>query len=116
MNLSKVLIGCRCVFQKNNEQYKVRLVAKRYSQKEDIDYNEIFSHVVKHTSIRLLLAIVAQGDFELEQRDVKTIFLHGELEERIYMKQSEGFFQEGQENKLCLLKKSLYGLKQSPRQ
>ena len=80
------MIGCRCVFQKNNEKYKARLVVKRYSQKEDIDYNEIFSHVVKHTSIRLLLAIVAQGDFELEQLDVKTIFLHDELEERIYMK------------------------------
>jgi len=59
---------------------------------------------------------VAQGDFELEQLDVKTIFLHSELEERIYMKQPKGFFQEGQENKLCLLKKSLYELKQSPRQ
>ena len=62
------------------------LVAKENSQKESIDYNEIFSLVIKHTFIRLLLAIVAQGDIELEQLDMKIIFLHGELEERIYMK------------------------------
>jgi len=62
------------------------LVAKGYAQKEDIDYNEIFSPVVKHTSIRMLLAIVVQFDLELEQMDVKTTFLRGELEEKIYMK------------------------------
>ena len=54
------------------------------------------------------MAIVAQGDLELEQLDVKTSFLPGEFEERIYMKQPEGFVQEGQKNKVCLLKKSLY--------
>jgi len=48
-----------------------------------------FSHVVKHISIRLLLVILAQGDLELEQLDVKITFLHGELDERIYMKQHE---------------------------
>jgi len=58
-----------------------------------------FSSVVNHTSIWLLLAIVAQGDLELEHLDVKT-FLHGVLEEKIYIKQLEGFFQEGQENKV----------------
>jgi len=63
----------------------------------------------------MLLTIVAQFDLELEQIDVKTVFLHGEME-KIYMKQSEGYIQEGKENKVCLLKKSLYGLKQSPRQ
>jgi len=60
--------------------------------------------------------IVAQFDLVLEQMDVKTTFLHGELEKEIYMKQPEGYIQEGQENKVCLLTKSLYGLKQSPRQ
>ena len=75
-----------------------------------------FSPLVTHTSIRMLLAIVAQFDLELEQMDVKTAFLHGELEEKIYMKQPEGYIQDGKENKVCLLKKSFYGLKQSPRQ
>ena len=64
-----------------------------------MNYNEIFSLVVKHTSIQLL-AIVSHSDLELEQLDVKIIFLHNELEERIYMKQSEGYFQEGQEHKM----------------
>ena len=65
MNLLKgsKVIGWRWVFRmKDNEQYKTMLVAKGYSQKEGIDYNEIFSLVVKYTSIWLLLAIVAQGD------------------------------------------------------
>ena len=70
-------IGCKWVFGK-----KPRLVTKGYAQKEGIDYNEIFSPVVKHTYIRMLLAIVAQFDLELEQVDVKTTFLCGELEER----------------------------------
>ena len=58
------------VFRRDNEQYKARLVAKGYSQKKGIDYNEIFSLVVKHTYIRLLLEIVAQGDLELDELDV----------------------------------------------
>ena len=86
------------------------MVAKGYAQNEGINYNEIVSYVVKHVSIQML-SIVAQFDLELEQLDVKTAFLHGELEERIYMKQPEGYIQEGQENKVYLLKKSLYECK-----
>ena len=64
-------IDCIWVFhKKDNEQYKVRLVAKGYAQKKGIDYNEIFSPAVKHTSIRILLAIVTQFDLELEQMDI----------------------------------------------
>jgi hypothetical protein len=92
------------------------LVAKGYSQREDIDFNEVFSLVVKHSSIRVLLSMAALFDLELEQLDVKTTFLHGELEEQIYMHQPEGFKIQGKEDQVCLLKKSLYGLKQSPRQ
>ena len=71
---------------------------------------------MKHTSIRALLALVALFDLELEQMDVKIAFLHGELQEEIFMAQPEDFVVEGKENHICLLKKSLYGLKQSPRQ
>ncbi|GKE43051.1 retrotransposon protein, putative, ty1-copia subclass [Tanacetum coccineum] len=80
-----------------------------------IDYNEVFSHVVRYTSIRMILSLTACEDYELEQLDVKTAFLHYNLEETIYMRQPLGF-EEGTGNKVCLLKKSLYGLKQSPRQ
>jgi len=82
-------ICCRWVFRKkDNEQYKVRLVAKEYAQKEGIDYNEIFSPIVKHTFIQMLLTTVAQLNLELEQMDVKIPFLYGELEEEIYMKRT----------------------------
>ncbi|RWR77058.1 Retrovirus-related Pol polyprotein from transposon TNT 1-94 [Cinnamomum micranthum f. kanehirae] len=97
-------------------RYKARLVAKGYVQKEGINYNEVFSPVVKHSSIRILLALVAQFDFELVQLDVKTTFLHGDLNEDIYMTQPDGYKVADKEHLACKLKKSLYSLKQSPRQ
>ena len=92
------------------------MVAKGYSQREGIDFNEVFSPVMRHSSIHVVLAMVALFDLELEQLDVKKAFLHGELKEQIYMHQLEGFVIQGKEDHVCLLKKSLYGLKQSPRQ
>ncbi|KAM2897932.1 hypothetical protein COP2_007520 [Malus domestica] len=116
-------IGCKWVYAKkdgiNNAspvRFKARLVAKGYAQKEGIDYNEIFSPVVKNSSIRILLALVVQFDLELVQMDVKTAFLHGNLSEEIYISQPEGYEEKGKENLVCKLNKSLYGLKQSPRQ
>ncbi|KAG8501668.1 hypothetical protein CXB51_004714 [Gossypium anomalum] len=97
-------------------RYKVRLVAKGYSQIPGVDFTDVFSPVVKHSSIRALLGIMAMNDLELEQLDVKTTFLHGKLEEDIYMQQPEGFTVSEKEDYVCLLKKSIYGLKQSPRQ
>jgi hypothetical protein len=73
------------------ERYHARLVVKGYAQKEGIDFNEIFSMVVRLTTIRVVLAMCAIFDLHLEQLDVKTAFLHGELEEEIYMLQPEGF-------------------------
>lgn len=119
----KKTIGCKWVYAKkegvpgkDSIRYKARLVAKGYAQKEGIDYNEVFSPVVKHSSIQILLALVAQFDLELAQLDVTTAFLHGTLDEEIYMTQPEGFKVPGRENWTCKLNKSLYGLKQSPRQ
>ncbi|GJR03668.1 retrovirus-related pol polyprotein from transposon TNT 1-94 [Tanacetum coccineum] len=96
----KKAIGCKWVYAKkegfpsqDDVRYKARLVAKGYAQKEGIDYNEVFSLV-----------------------DVKTAFLHGDLEEEIYMVQLEGFKVARKEHEVCKLHKSLYGLKQSPRQ
>ncbi|KAH9715183.1 hypothetical protein KPL71_020951 [Citrus sinensis] len=97
------------------ERYRARLVVKGYDQKECIDFNEIFSPVVRLTTIRVVLAMCAIFDLHLEQLDVKTAFLHGELEEEIYMLQPEGFAETGKENLVCRLNKSLYGLKQAPR-
>ena len=116
-------LRCKWIYKKKDgipgvedPRCKARLVVKGFYQKEGIDFNEIFSPVVRHTSIRVLLAFVALFDLELEQLDVKTAFLHGELEEEIYMDQPEGFVVPGKEHLVCRLKKSLYGLKQAPRQ
>jgi hypothetical protein len=87
------------------------LVAKGYSQVEGVDYEETFSPVAKMASIRLLLALAVSYDLEVEQMDMKTTFLHGELKEEIFMKQPKGFVVEGREDMVCLLKRSLYGLK-----
>jgi ATP-binding cassette subfamily B (MDR/TAP) protein 1 len=97
-----------------SKRYKARLVVKGFQQKEGIDYTEIFSPVVKLTTIRLMLSIVATKGLYLEQLDVKTAFLHGDLEEEIYMQQPEGFVEKGNEEMVCRLMKSLYGLKQAP--
>lgn len=99
-----------------SKRYKARLVVKGFRQKQGIDYNEIFSPVVKMTSIRVILSLVAVQDMFLEQLDVKTAFLHGDLEEEIYMSQPEGFEVKDKERMVCRLKRSLYGLKQAPRQ
>jgi hypothetical protein len=114
-------IGSKWVFKKKLngegkvEKYKSRLVEKGYSQVEGIDFGDIFSHVANLTSIRFMLSVVVAFDFEVEQMDVKTTFLHGDLEEEIYMKQPEGYDVKGKKELVCKLKKSMYGLKQSPR-
>ena len=97
-------------------KYKARLVAKGYKQEYGIDFEEIFSPVVKLTTLRMMLGLVATQDLELVQMDVKTTFLHGDLDEEIYMQQPEGYAKSGKEHLVCKLCKSLYGLKQEPRQ
>jgi hypothetical protein len=97
------------------KQYKARIVVNGFAQKKGIDFDEIFSPVVKMNSIRTILIIVAVEDLHPEQLDVKISFLHGDLEEEIYMQQPQGYEVKGKENLVCKLKKSLYGLKEAPR-
>ncbi|OMO51796.1 Reverse transcriptase, RNA-dependent DNA polymerase [Corchorus capsularis] len=97
-------------------RYKTCLVVKGFAQKACIDFDEIFSPVVKMSSIRVVLGLAASLNLEIEQLDVKTAFLHGDLQEEIYMDQPEGFKVKGKEHMVCRLKKSLYGLKQALRQ
>ena len=89
------------------------MATKGYSQVEGIDYGEIFSPIAKLISIRLLLSLAVAYDFEVEQMDVKTTFLHGDLKEEIYMSQPEHFIEKGKENLVCKLKKCLHRLTQS---
>ena len=88
-------------------RFKARLVAKGFTQREGLDYNDIFAPVVKYKTMRLMLAMVAVFDWELEQMDVKTAFLHGDLKETIYMRQPLGFEDKSKPDHVCLLKKSI---------
>ena len=118
----KKALPCKWVYKlkvtdsESKPKYKARLVAKGFRQQQGIDFEEIFSPVVKMTTLRCVLALVARMDLELAQMDVKTAFLHGDLHEEIYMQQTEGFESQGREQMVCKLKKSLYGLKQAPRE
>ena len=97
------------------ECYKARLVAKGFNQKSRIDYFDTFSPVVKPTTVRLVLSIVVQFHWPIRQLDVSNAFLHGILDEEVYMEQPQGFIDESQPDLVCRLYKSLYGLKQAPR-
>ncbi|KAI5341456.1 hypothetical protein L3X38_020730 [Prunus dulcis] len=115
-------IGCKWIFKTKKDskglidRYKARLVAKGFTQQAGVDYNETFSPVSTKDSFRVMMALVAHFNLYLHQMDVKTAFLNGDLYEEIYMQQPEGFIQEGREDQVCKLRKSIYGLKQASRQ
>jgi len=97
------------------DKYKARLVIKGYKQREGLDYFDTYSPVTRINSIRMILAIAALRHLEVNQMDVKTAFLNGNLDEEIYMEQPEGFRTPDSGKKVCRLVKSLYGLKQAPK-
>jgi hypothetical protein len=91
-------------------------VTKDFTQREGIDYNEIFSPVSSKDSFRIIMALVTHYNLELHQMDVKTTFLNEDLYENVYMAQPKGFVVKGNESLGCHLTKSIYGLKQASRQ
>jgi hypothetical protein len=99
-----------------SQKPKARLVARGYTQKAGIDYQEIFAPVVKLESIRYIIARACQRQMVLSQGDVKTAFLSSSMEgETVYIEQPEGFREPGKEDHVCLLNRAIYGLHQSPR-
>ena len=114
----KTIVGCKWVFtvkfDGSLERCKAQLVTKGFTQTYDIDYFETFAPVAKLKSIRVLLSLAANLAWPLQQLNVKNAFLNGNLEEEVYMDAPLGF-REKFGTKVFKLKKSLYGLKQSPR-
>eukprot|EP00253_Pinus_taeda_P023524 PITA_23524 len=97
------------------EKYKACFVTRDFSQKEGIEYDEIFAPVARYTTIRSIIALVASQVWNPHQMDVKTAFLHGSIKEEVYVEQPEGFEIYDLKYHVCRLKKAFYGLKQAPR-
>jgi len=96
-------------------QHKVQVVAKGYSQIHRVDYTDTYAPVARMESMRTILHIGATLDWEINQLDIKTAFLNGDLEEEVYMEQPEGWKEAGKEDWVYQLNKMLYGLKQAGR-
>ncbi len=96
-------------------RYKARLVAKDYAQTYGIDYEETYNPVAKMTAVGIIIVMVATKGWSLHQMDVKNVFLHGDLQEEMYMEQPPSYMDQTHPNLVCRLKKTLYGLKQTLR-
>jgi hypothetical protein len=117
----KNIIDCRWVYKVKRkadgsfDRNNARLVAKGFKQRYGIDYEDTFSPVVKAATIRIVLSIVVSRGWTLRQLDVQNAFLHGILEEEVYMRQSPGYENKMKPGYVCKLDKAIYGLKQAPR-
>lgn len=114
-------MGSKWVFQTKYlpdgsvERLKARLVAKGYTQVPGLDYADTLSPVIKATIVRVVLSLAITNKWPLRQLDVKNAFLNGTLTENVYMEQLPGYIDPRFPNHVCMLKKSLYGLKKAPR-
>lgn len=116
----KTLVQCKWVYKRkfdsdNSVRYRARLVAKGFTQKPGLDYDETFSPVVRHSTLRLLFALSVQLDLNVTHLDVKTAFLNGDLKEDIYMAHPNVDLNDKNNGKIVKLNKAIYGLKQSSR-
>ena len=94
--------------------HKAQLVARGLTQAHGIDYTETFSPVVRMNSIRVILSLVVNLNWSLHQLDVSSAFLYGDLTEQVFMEQPPGYVAKGETSQVCLRRRAIYGLKQSP--
>lgn len=119
---NKKILSNRWVFRIKKTQegkvdrYKARLVARGCTQEEGIDYDEVFSPVARYETIRALLACAVNEEMHVHQMDVISAYVQGYLSEEIYMTQPEYFIRDGDNDKVCLLRRPIYGLKQAGRE
>jgi hypothetical protein len=108
---SKWMFKIKHAVDEGIEKYKVRFVARGFSQKEGIDYDETFTSVARYTSMRTIISLASVLGWKFHQMDVKMAFLNGQVEEEVYIEQPESFMVQRKESHVCKLKKALYGLK-----
>ena len=112
------MVGCKWIYKIKThingsiEHYKTHLVAKGFTQEYEIDYEETFTPIAQISFVHALLAIVVASKWDIFQMDVKNIFLNGNLSEEVYMQPPPSLSIES--NKVCYLRRALYGLKQDP--
>ena len=113
----KKVVGSRWIYKvkhaanRSVEKYKARFMAKGFSQKEGIDYEETFAPIARYSSIWTIISLAAEMGWHVHQMDVKTAFLNGVIEEEVYIEQPEGFDVENRETHVCRLHRALYGIK-----
>ena len=114
------MVGSRWIYKVKHvadeslEKYKERFVAKGFSHKEGIDYEETFTPIAKYSSIQTIISLAAVMGWRVHQMDVKTAFLNRVIEEEVFIEQPKGFEVENKESHVCRLQGALYGLKQAP--
>ncbi|GKB02295.1 retrovirus-related pol polyprotein from transposon RE1 [Tanacetum coccineum] len=115
------IVGSKWVYQTKYHadgsvyRFKAHLVAQGFTQIPGLDYSHTFSPIVKASTVRIVLSLVVLHRWRLHQLDVKNAFLHGHLNEIVYMEQPPGFIDPHFPNHVCKLSKALYGLKQAPK-
>ena len=115
------IVTCKWVFNLKYHpdgtvaRHKARLVARGFTQAHGIDYTETFSPVFCMNSIHVLLSLVVKLNWSLHQLNLYNAFLYGDLTEQVFMEQPPGYVAQGETSQVCLLRRAIYGLKQSPR-
>ena len=116
----KMVVGSRWIYKvkhaadRSVEKYKARFVAKGFSQKEGIDYEETFAPVARYSSIQTIISLAVEKRWCGHQMDIKTVFLNRVIQEEVFIEHPKGFHVENRETHVCMFQRALYELKQAP--